>query len=99
MLPEDARLAHDLLALRHRADALEDAANTHQAADFADVVLLVDGRCFRSVHLVVHLVASPMHIRLGSQLHPPCHHATSTNIQASVQGRGMWLLSWIACKV
>ena len=56
MLPEDARLAHDLLALRHRADALEDAGNTHQAADFADVVLLVNGRCFRFVYLVVHLV-------------------------------------------
>lgn len=51
MLPEDARLAHDLLALRHRADALEDAATAHQAADFADVVLLVDERCFRFVYL------------------------------------------------
>ena len=47
MLPEDARLAHDLMALRHNAAALENAADSHQAADFADVVLLVDGRCFR----------------------------------------------------
>lgn len=51
MLPEDARLAHDLLALRHRADALGDAANIHQAVDFADVVLLVDGRYFRWMYI------------------------------------------------
>ena len=59
MLPEDARLAHDLLALRHNAAALEDAAITHQAADFADVVLLVDGRCFRLLRLVEH----PVHLQ------------------------------------
>ncbi|KAL3139201.1 hypothetical protein ABBQ32_005972 [Trebouxia sp. C0010 RCD-2024] len=47
MLPEDARLAHDLLALRQRAAALEAAGNTQQASDLADVVFLVDGRCFR----------------------------------------------------
>lgn len=76
MLPEDARLAHDLLALRHRADALGHAANTHQAADFADVVLLVDGHCFRFVHLFVHPVQ--MRIQLGCQSHPRCHQAPNT---------------------
>ena len=49
MLPEDARLAHDLLALRQRAAALEAAGNTHQAADFADVALVVGGHSFRRV--------------------------------------------------
>ena len=49
MLPEDARLAHDLLALRQRAAALEAVGNTQQAPDLADVILLVDGRRFRLV--------------------------------------------------
>lgn len=47
MLAEDARLAHDLLALRQRAAALEAAGITYQAADFADVVLIVGGHTFR----------------------------------------------------
>ena len=69
MLPEDARLAHDLLALRHTAAALEDAANTHQAADFADTLLLVGGRCFRWLCRVAYPVhtqfnAYPMHFWL-----------------------------------
>lgn len=59
MLPEDARLANDLMALRHNAAALEDAANMHQAADFADIVLLVDGRCFRWSCLV----NCPLHVQ------------------------------------
>lgn len=68
MLPEDARLAHDLLALRHNAAALEDAANTHQAADFADIVLLVDRRCFRLLCLIVH----PVHTQSISKCMTTC---------------------------
>lgn len=48
MLPEEARLAHDLLGLRQRAAALEVAGTEGPASDFADVVLLVDGVPFRS---------------------------------------------------
>lgn len=51
MLPEDARLAHDLSDLRKRAAALEAVGNTQQANDLADVVLLVDGHRFRLVGL------------------------------------------------
>ena len=68
MLPEDARLARDLLTLRHSAAALEDAASTHQSADFADIVLLVDGRCFRLVSLVVH----PVHTQSISNCMTSC---------------------------
>ena len=47
MLPEEARLGHDLLALRHRATALQDQGITGPAADFADIILLVEGKLFR----------------------------------------------------
>ena len=60
MLPEDARLAYDLLALRQKAAALEAVNNTQQGSDFADVVLLVDGHCLRLVHSVAYPVVSSL---------------------------------------
>lgn len=72
MLPEDARLAHDLLALRQRAAALEAAGNTQQASDLADVVFLVDGRCFRLILIgstpAARPAASHLQIPLASLL-------------------------------
>ncbi|KAL0047428.1 hypothetical protein WJX82_003178 [Trebouxia sp. C0006] len=52
MLPEEARLAHDLRRLRHRAAALEAAGATVSASDFADIILLIDAvrfRCHRCI--------------------------------------------------
>ena len=49
MLPEEARLAHDLLQLRLKAAALEEVQCRSPAVDFADLLLLVNGVCFRSV--------------------------------------------------
>ena len=49
MLPAEARLAHDLLNLRHRAAALESQSITQQASDFADVILLAGEHQFRQV--------------------------------------------------
>lgn len=49
MLPEEARLAHDLLHLRLKAAALEEAQCRNAAEDFADLLLLVNGVCFRLV--------------------------------------------------
>ncbi|DBA71696.1 TPA: hypothetical protein ACH3X2_001145 [Trebouxia sp. C0005] len=47
MLPEEARLAYDLRCLRQRAAALEAAGATVSAADFADIILLIDSVSFR----------------------------------------------------
>ncbi len=47
MLPDEARLAHDLLGLRQRAAAMEAVGTAGPASDFADVLLVVDGVCFR----------------------------------------------------
>ena len=47
MLPEEARLAHDLRCLRQRAAALEAAGATVSASDFADIILLIDAVRFR----------------------------------------------------
>ena len=47
MLPEEARLAHDLRRLRQTAAAQESAGTTGPAQDFADIVLIVDGVFFR----------------------------------------------------
>ena len=47
MLPDEARLAHDLLQLRLKAAALEEAAHQGPGHDFADLLMLVDSTCFR----------------------------------------------------
>ena len=47
MLLDEAWLGHDLLALRHRAIALQDQGITSPAPDFADIILLVEGKLFR----------------------------------------------------
>ena len=49
MLPEEARLAHDLLQLRLKAAALEEVQCRSPAEDYADLLLLVNGVRFRSV--------------------------------------------------
>lgn len=48
MLPEEARLPHDLLQLRLQAAALEEHCHD-PAEDFADLLLMVKSTCFRSV--------------------------------------------------
>ena len=48
MLPEEARLPHDLLQLRLQAAALEEHCKG-TAEDFADLLLMVDSTSFRSV--------------------------------------------------
>ena len=47
MLPDEARLSHDLLQLRLGAAALEEAADTRPGPDFADLLMMVDKVCFR----------------------------------------------------
>ena len=47
MLPEEARLAHDLLALRQKSASLEAAGTLQPASDFADILLLVGEVQFR----------------------------------------------------
>ena len=47
MLPDEARLSHDLLQLRLRAAALEEDAHTGPGSDFADLLMMVDSTCFR----------------------------------------------------
>lgn len=48
MLPEEARLAHDLLQLRLQAATLQEQSCRGSAADFADLLVMVDNTCFRS---------------------------------------------------
>lgn len=76
MLPEDARLAHDLLALRQWAAALEAAGNTQQASDLADVILLVQGHSFRLVWFVVASSLVKLHrciTQVADKLHVRSH--------------------------
>ena len=58
MLPDEARLAHDLLQLRLKAAALEEAAHQGPGHDFADLLMLVDSTCFRWV-AEHRLIAAP----------------------------------------
>lgn len=54
MLPEEARLAHDLLQLRLQAATLQDQQSKGSAADFADLLVMVDTTCFRSAIEYMH---------------------------------------------
>lgn len=64
MLPEEARLAHDLLQLRLKAAALQEQCCTGPAEDFADLLVMVGTTCFRSdfshcnASLLMHAIRS-----------------------------------------